>query len=52
MTFNCAKMRNSEEVNFTSRMDWTSLRVGPESAVVEEVEVEDDEEDVPWNKAI
>lgn len=52
MTFNCAKMRNSEEVNFTSRMDWTSLRVGPESAVVEEVEVEDEEEDVPWNRAI
>lgn len=33
ITFNCAKMRNEEEKNFTSVMDWTSLRIGPETVV-------------------
>jgi hypothetical protein len=34
MTFNCVKMRNSEERNFTSVMDWTSLRIGPETGII------------------
>jgi hypothetical protein len=29
ITFNCAKMRNSEEISFTSTMDWVSLKIGP-----------------------
>jgi len=35
ITFNCSKMRNSEERNFTSVMDWTSLRIGPETGVIQ-----------------
>lgn len=34
ISFNCVKMRNSEERNFTSVMDWTSLRIGPETGVI------------------
>lgn len=34
ITFNCVKMRNSEERNFTSMMDWTSLRIGPETVTI------------------
>ena len=35
ITFNCTKMRNDDdEGKFTSVMDWTSLRIGPESAVL------------------
>ena len=29
ITFNCVKMRSSEEVSFTSTMDWVSLKIGP-----------------------
>lgn len=36
VSFNCVKMRNSDETNFSSAMDWASLRIGPESATVEE----------------
>ena len=43
MTFNCVKMRNSEERNFTSVMDWTSLRIGPETGVIKR-EGESDED--------
>lgn len=32
ITFNCVKMRNAPEIDFTSKMDWNSLRIGPESA--------------------
>jgi len=35
ITFNCTKMRNSEERNFTAGMDWTSLRIGPETGVIQ-----------------
>jgi len=44
ITFNCTKMRNSEERNFTSVMDWTSLRIGPETGVIQREG--DSEEDV------
>ena len=43
ITFNCTKMRNSEERNFTSVMDWTSLRIGPETGVIQR-EGESDED--------
>ena len=43
ITFNCTKMRNSEERNFTSVMDWTSLRIGPETGVIKR-EGESDED--------
>jgi hypothetical protein len=31
VTFDCVKMRNADEVSFTSKMDWASLRIGPET---------------------
>ena len=34
ISFNCAKMRNSDEVSFTSTMDWASLRIGPETGYI------------------
>jgi replicative DNA helicase len=34
ITFECTKMRNSDEQDFTSVMDWTSLRIGPETGVI------------------
>jgi hypothetical protein len=27
-------MRNSEEISFTSTMDWVSLKIGPSTGVV------------------
>jgi len=33
ITFNCVKMRNAAMTNFTSVVDWESLRIGPESAL-------------------
>lgn len=36
ISFNCVKMRNADETSFTSSMDWASLRIGPESAVLKE----------------
>ena len=35
ITFNSAKMRNKEEKDFTSVMDWTSLRIGPETGFLQ-----------------
>lgn len=34
ITFNCVKMRNSEETSFTSTMDWVSLKIGPATGEV------------------
>ena len=34
ISFNCVKMRNSDERSFISTMDWASLRIGPETGVV------------------
>lgn len=44
VSFNCVKMRNSDETNFSSAMDWASLRIGPESAVLQDKEDGPDEE--------
>ena len=33
MTFNCVKMRNADEISFTSYVDWGCLKVGPETAL-------------------
>jgi len=43
MTFTCTKDRRNAETNFTSSMDWDTLKIGPDSAVVKEKE-EDEEE--------
>ena len=32
ITFECVKMRDNEEINFTSKMRWDSLQIGPEVA--------------------
>lgn len=32
ITFTCAKMRNGPKVNFTSTVNWSSLKIGPENA--------------------
>lgn len=44
ITFNCTKMRNSDEMNFTSKMDWASLRIGPETAVLKKPDEDSSEE--------
>lgn len=36
ISFNCVKMRNADETNFTSTMDWASLRIGPETGVLKD----------------
>jgi len=33
MTFNCTKMRNNEVKGFSSEMDWSSLKIGPNSTL-------------------
>lgn len=48
ITLTCTKMRNFAEVNFTSHMDWETLKIGPESAIVKEKEETEDMEDKPW----
>ena len=49
ITFNCTKMRNSDETHFTSVMDWTSLRIGPETGVIKEEGASSEEtDDLPW----
>lgn len=48
ITFNCVKMRNGPPNDFTSYMDWPTLKIGPESALTpkerEELEGEQTEE--------
>jgi len=44
MTFNCVKMRDNEELSFTSEVDWASLKIGPDSALTPS-QREDAEED-------
>lgn len=36
ISFNCVKMRNEDEINFTSTMDWASLSIGPENGVLKD----------------
>ncbi len=43
ITFKCVKMRNGEEESFTSVMDWATLKIGPESAVIPGAEEADEE---------
>lgn len=43
ITFNCVKMRSAEEQNFTSVMDWTSLKIGPSTAVIKKKEESEEE---------
>jgi len=38
--FTCTKMRGDAKINFTSKVEWNSLRIGPENGV--EIVVEDD----------
>ena len=33
MSFECIKMRDGDEISYTSAMNWSSLKMGPESAV-------------------
>ena len=52
MTFTCTKDRRNSETNFTSSMDWDTLKIGPASAVVAEKDEEESEkegmEDRSW----
>lgn len=43
MTFNCVKRRNGPEMPFTSVINWDTLKIGPESAVLEEREEPEEE---------
>jgi replicative DNA helicase len=43
ISFNCAKMRNSDEVNFTSTMDWQSLKIGPETGILKDKDAPSEE---------
>jgi len=33
MTFNCVKMRSASMKSFTSKVDWESLKIGPDTAL-------------------
>lgn len=33
VTFNCVKMRNAAQLSFTSVVDWSTLKIGPETAM-------------------
>ena len=45
MKLNCTKMRSGDDdTSFTSEMDWSSLRIGPNSIIIPE-DGEDPEED-------
>ena len=33
VTFNCVKMRSASMKSFTSKMNWESLKIGPESTL-------------------
>jgi hypothetical protein len=42
-------MRAYPETDFTSFMDWETLKIGPESAIVpSEDAVEEEVDDMPW----
>lgn len=43
ITFNCVKMRNSDETSFTSTMDWASLRIGPETGYIKDKDEPDED---------
>lgn len=45
ITFTCVKMRDYDEVDFTSKMNWSNLRIGPESADVPETKKQKTQEE-------
>lgn len=49
ISFNCTKMRAYPETDFTSHMDWETLRIGPESAIVPTEDATEDADDTPWD---
>jgi replicative DNA helicase len=62
ISFETTKIRGAKEMNFTSSMDWDSLRISPVSVdkpeeketikkagKKEKVKVDDDKGDIPWN---
>lgn len=46
MTFENAKMRDDDEISFTSHIDWRSLKIGPQSVVRPDQRSEEDTEPV------
>lgn len=54
ITFQCTKMRGgNDEAVFTSKIDWETLRIGPETGVLpskdKDGEPKETAEDMPWN---
>lgn len=43
VSFNCVKMRDANEISFTSKADWSNLRFGPETAILAIPDIEEDE---------
>jgi len=43
MTFTCVKMRDNEELSFTSEVDWECLKIGPDSATPPSLREESEE---------
>ena len=48
ITFKCTKMRSFSETDFTSYMDWETLKIGPESTTIKEKDEAEEVEDTPW----
>lgn len=48
ISLKCTKMRSFAETNFTSFMDWETLKIGPDTAIIKEKEAEEEMEDKPW----
>lgn len=49
ISLTCTKMRGGVETDFCSYIDWDTLKIGPETAVVHEKEEEaETAEDMPW----
>ena len=54
ITFNCMKMRSAAQLSFTSKMDWETMKIGPESAMspaereVSEHKIDEDIDDVAF----
>tara|TARA_R110002153_G_scaffold29639_3_gene90867 strand:+ start:1041 stop:2408 length:1368 start_codon:yes stop_codon:yes gene_type:complete len=54
ITFNCVKMRSAAQLSFTSKMDWETMKIGPESAMspaereVSEHKIDEDIDDVAF----
>ncbi len=46
ITFKCTKMRDDDEVDFTSTMDWASLKIGPATGVLQQETGEEAHEEI------